>query len=557
VLGVKLVFLVGAPLVLVLRSLWVKLEAPSGIQLTRRNAPELHRILAELRRALKTPRLHRVLLMPDFNAAVTQVPRFGIFGWHRNFLLLGLPLMKALTVEQFQAVLGHELGHLSRGHARAANWIYRLRRIWACLADAFAESEGWGAVLIRPFVTRYIPYFAASSFPLARADEYEADNAAVRLTSARSAAQALTASEIVGTFWSERYWARIHSAAKDMPQPAFAPYREFGVDALRDLSAEDPGCWLDAALRRTTSYADTHPCLADRLAAIGAPAEFSPPAPADSAEQLLGPLRTRWEQEFDESWRQHVAEPWKTVHERHQSGRARINELRTKAMQSPLDELNGLELAELEEALGEGKEKALSLRRALVERYPESLPARFVLAKQLLESGDAEGVEPMESVVSADSETLLAGAQLLRDFFWSRRDAPRAHLWHQKYLERANLLQAAQKEREQLLPSDQLVPHQLPAEELERLVAQIRIVGGVRRAYLARKLTFQFPERPMYVLGFTTPWRRLDGGATPRVLVHQICDEVSLPGDALILHIGWHNDRLAKKIRKVRMARVL
>ncbi len=77
-------------------------------------------MLDGLRSRLRHPRIHRVLLTPDFNAGVMQVPRLGLLGWYRSYLFIGLPLMKSLTVEQFQAVLAHELGHLSGGHARAA-----------------------------------------------------------------------------------------------------------------------------------------------------------------------------------------------------------------------------------------------------------------------------------------------------------------------------------------------------------------------------------------------------------------------------------------------------
>jgi len=54
---------------------------------------------------------------------VVQSPREGIVGWPRNYLLIGLPLMKTLSVDQFEAVLAHELGHVARGHGKVSNWI--------------------------------------------------------------------------------------------------------------------------------------------------------------------------------------------------------------------------------------------------------------------------------------------------------------------------------------------------------------------------------------------------------------------------------------------------
>jgi Zn-dependent protease with chaperone function len=308
----------AAPLLLVLRSLRIKMEPPAGERLTRAMSPELFRMIDGLRQRLRTPPLDNVLLTPEFNAGVMQVPRLGLFGWHRSYLFIGLPLMKSLTVEQFQAVLAHELGHLARGHARAGNWIYRLRLIWQRLEAAFAASPHWGAGAIRAFFRWYIPRFSGTSFPLARANEYEADAAAARLTSARSAAQALTAVSIVGSYLSERYWPKIHSAARELPQPAFAPYSEFMATAIQAVPADELRTWQDTALAATTSYQDTHPSLTDRLQAMGAQAEFAPPLAGNSAEALLGAERARLERAFDAQWRERVAESWRQVHEKHQ-----------------------------------------------------------------------------------------------------------------------------------------------------------------------------------------------------------------------------------------------
>ena len=322
-------YLAAAPLLLVLRSMWIKMETPAGEPLTRAMTPELFRMIDGLRQRLRTPPLHHVLLTPEFNAGVMQVPRLGLFGWHRSYLFIGLPLMKSLTAEQFQAVLAHELAHLARGHARAGNWVYRLRLIWQRLEGVFAASPQWGSGAIRAFFRWYIPRFSATSFPLARANEYEADAAAARLTSARSAAQALTAVSIVGSYLSERYWPKIHSAARELPQPAFAPYSEFMATAIQGVPADELRTWQDTALAAKTSYHDTHPSLADRLQAMRARAEFAPPLTDNGAERLLGGERARLERAFDAQWRERVADSWRQVHEKHQRLIGRAAQLQT------------------------------------------------------------------------------------------------------------------------------------------------------------------------------------------------------------------------------------
>ncbi len=419
--------------VLVVRSMRVKIEPPAGERLTRETSPRLFQMLDELRHRLRTPALHEVLLTPDFNAGVMQVPRLGLFGWHRSYLFIGLPLMKSLTIEQFQSVLAHELGHLSRGHARTGNWIYRLRLIWQRLDAAFSKTQHWGAGPIRAFFRWYIPRFSATSFPLARSNEYEADAAAVELTSARSAAQALTAVSIVGSYLSEKYWPRIHSAARELQQPAFAPYSEFIATAIRDVPADELRSWQEMALAAKTSYDDTHPSLPDRLHAMGAQAEFMPPAEGDSAEQLLGDVRARLEGVFDAQWRARVAESWKQVHENARTNRLRLADLRT---QSRLDEAQALEMADLEEDVGAGPAAALTMRRALLDKYPQSLPVRFSLARQLLQAGDSAGVATMEAIIERQADMFVSGAQLLRDYYGRRNQIQVARQWQRRIVER-------------------------------------------------------------------------------------------------------------------------
>lgn len=143
---VKLIVIVGIPIFIVLNSLWVKFAPPIGLELSRSQYPSLFALIDELTSKLQAPTFHRVLLTEEFNAAVTQVPRLGIFGWQQNYLILGLPLMQALSPIQFRAVLAHELGHLSGNHSRFAGWIYRLRIAWVQLLERL-EQGGHDSVL--------------------------------------------------------------------------------------------------------------------------------------------------------------------------------------------------------------------------------------------------------------------------------------------------------------------------------------------------------------------------------------------------------------------------
>lgn len=95
--GGVLIGKIGLPIlglmVLVLRALWVRITPPDGMRLDARNAPELVAEVERVRCAVAGPAVHRILLTDDFNAGVSQVPRLGLFGWPRNYVMIGLPLL--------------------------------------------------------------------------------------------------------------------------------------------------------------------------------------------------------------------------------------------------------------------------------------------------------------------------------------------------------------------------------------------------------------------------------------------------------------------------------
>src|SRR2546427_10942470 len=99
-LSVKLGLVVGALLLVVLRSLWVRLEPPTGEPLTRQEAPAFFARLDRLVARLHTPRVHRGPVTEDFNAAVLQLPRPRILGPYPNFPLIRLPVTAGLPAPQ-------------------------------------------------------------------------------------------------------------------------------------------------------------------------------------------------------------------------------------------------------------------------------------------------------------------------------------------------------------------------------------------------------------------------------------------------------------------------
>jgi Zn-dependent protease with chaperone function len=549
----KALLLVAALLLAVLRSVWVRLTPPEGEPLQPADAPAFFELLTQLCTRLEAPRVHRVLITEDFNAAVAQVPRLGVFGWHRNYLLVGLPLMKCLTREQFAAVLAHELGHLSRGHARIANWIYRLRLVWQRLDARLVARPRFGSGLVLGFLRWYVPYFNACSFPLARHNEFEADASSVLLTSKLAAAQALTNTSVISSYLQERYWPAINAGARHSARPAFAPFSALNAQALEALTSEEAERWLERALTRPTTCHDTHPSLAARLQALGVTPQLAPPAADAAADRLLGTRAASLATAFDSRWRERVTPVWQKVYGDTLKKRERLALLRRQAQLGPLVTAEGAELATLEEDVGEGAVRALVVAREVVARDPQSHLARFTLARQLLLQDETEGVAMMEAVIHFEPEALVPGSQLLRDYWWRCGQAQRAQQWHQRALERARVLEQIRRQRQRVHLHDIWLEHGLAPAAVQALVSGLQNVGGLRGAWLVRKQVTQWPDKPLYVLGVELR----ASGAAARAALARLRGSLAYPGETVIVRAGGRNGAFARKFRDVGNARIL
>ena len=101
-LGLVLLLLAAGGLLWVsLRALWVRIAPPEGEEITAEDAPELFQALERIRRKVKGPAIHHVLLSDEFNASIQQIPRYGLFGGGTNYLVIGLPLLMALDRGRF------------------------------------------------------------------------------------------------------------------------------------------------------------------------------------------------------------------------------------------------------------------------------------------------------------------------------------------------------------------------------------------------------------------------------------------------------------------------
>lgn len=547
----KLVIPVVVLIGLILRSLWVRIGAPTGLALEPQRLPQLFGAIDEVRRVTRAPRVHAVLLTNEMNAAVVQVPRLGLLGWPRNYLILGLPLMQMMSPDEFRAVLAHEFGHLSGAHGRFGAWIYRVRALWERLASALQAEKHWGSFMFVPFFSWYAPKFAAWSFVKARQQEYEADRLAAETVGAGSIANALVRLELKGEELSRRFWPGIFEKADTEPKPTDRPFRSLGHPDRRQL-LPDAGQRLEEALGRGTSTADTHPCLRERIAALATVAAVPRPVVRSAAEDLLSGELDVLTERLDDSWQEDVSGWWGARHSFMANARMRLEQL----------ERPGLDDAELEERAGltelvRGAASAFPLYEELLRRSPGHTGALLACGRLLLGRGDETGIALIDEAMLRSPDTVTAGCDAIVGFLRERGRETEAAGYVDRYWKRQEEVQHITEERQTLRTTDSYFAHSMPPDLLEALVSRLAASAGVQRAYLVEKAC-KLSSAPLYVVGFepSIPWHRLAAADHGSDLAQQIARDFDHPIEVFFVPLNRNNRGFRKIFRGIKGSRI-
>lgn len=533
--------------------LFMRFPRPQGRALSREEAPELFRRLETLQRAQNGPRIHHVLIDGEINAAIVQHPRFGLFGWEENYLVLGLPLLELLSENEAISVVGHEYGHISGQHGRLSAFIYRMRTTWGTMQHISSEWRDWGSRLVARLFQWYAPYFNAYTFVMARQNEYEADRAGAEAAGARNAANALMRLGIIEHFEKEEYWPAIHHKIADQPEPIgnrSALLQELVRERLDETRRRR---YLSEACEGKTGHMDTHPALKDRLAAFGMAAgdtaaiTLIPPA-SSAAAAWLGASLLVLRQEMDREWQEGAREYWTERHQHLIECRQGLQALEAKAALDEEDRWNRIRFRhELEEHYDPVPELD-----ALLALAPDHANALYRRGTVLLERNDEAGITDLEKLMRLDPEAIMPASEAAWRFYRAR-DPGRADEYRQRWQARSDYENRLEHETRNLPADAQLVPHGLEDEQVEEIRRIVEASGtGIRAAYLLRRVYETDASRHDFVLAFETS--RLTLGDKSGAIINRLASQ-GFPFHIFIVYLGGKTYKgFRKSIRKQRIA---
>lgn len=542
---VKLIKVIWIPLAfgwLILRALWVKFEPPEGHRLAPGQAPALEAEVERLRRATGAPRLDGIVIDPDLNAGAMSLPRaLGLLG-QRHYLVLGLPLLRALSPEQMSGVIAHEFGHFGGGHARFAGWIYHVRVSWMRVLHALSVQQAMLAGLFLRFFRWYAPYFNAYSFVLARDNEYQADATAARVVGAAAMGASLVRTELSARHLHEDFWPGVKRSVSTSERPPALLYADMATSL--GASRTSDGERLQEALARRPGYDDTHPTLQQRLQALGTEAALVPAPASSAADAWLGALLPALEAEFSAQWRDQVAEAWDHEYTISGEARARLEALDAQGPSSPEEQLEYARLFERERP----DTDALPLYRAALESAPDDAFANFRVGALVLERKDAAGADHLRRAMALDASATEPACELLYAHYREIGNSV-GQAWVEETMN--GLMQRrgqAMRARQGVSVRDTFVSHGLDEEGLRRVRDSLRATGKVKQAWLVRKsLDDPDPDAPPhFVVLVQLRGFMLDADAA----LQQVVDALDLPGTFVAVTVK-HDRKLRRRIQQV------
>ena len=538
--------LIWIPLVLiglVLRSLWVTIPAPDGTELTPAEAPRLFEDVQEIQKTINGPKVHHVLLTDEFNASIVQVPRFGMFGWLSNYMVIGLPLLKGFSVEEVRAVLAHEFGHLSGKHGRFSGWIYRVRQSWAQILRRVHEERHYASFIFEPFLKWYAPFFNAYSFVLARAQEYEADGYAVDVAGKETTARMLVRLSTKARTLSDQFWPGFYKQAVHDAKPPTDPFAR--MLAALEMHGEDRQLrkWALQELTVKTGHEDTHPALGARLLGLGyrtdeldslVARQALVPASTDGqngAGYYLNVVPEGFVPRCDRLWKEQVWSTWRDYHNAVQTASQRLKELDTASRARDLTVDERWEQAVLIHDTREPSE-ALPIVRDFLQAQPDHAEANLIVGAMLLQQGDAGGIDYLERAMSLSESVTEEALGRAYDFYLEAGQVEQAENYRARGERFAQRLRRFHEQATNVSSEDQFEFHGLGSMQVDELREKLKSVHGLGRTYLVRKVVEDAPV-PLYVLGVfaTYTWR---GGQNTKH-VDALIDEVARVASSVTL----------------------
>ncbi len=493
----KLIIILVVLIYVLFKALFIKIPAPEGYRLNKKQAPELFKHVNVLRKSIKAPKIHEIIITTEFNAAVQQTPRLGLIGWQKNSLILGLPLLMTLSDKQTLSVIAHEFGHLAGAHTKFNGWVYRARTSWIHIATGLQLSSVTDKLFGR-FMNWYAPYFSAYTFALARANEFEADKIACQLTNKTDLSMALTKTHVLPQILVDKYWQKLQRQAYINDQIEEQSFSKLYQSIQDNQPDEKEISWFtEECMRQQTNYSNTHPSLADRLKPLNAKPMWDNSMKKSAINTWFNNKAQDILKAFDQQWKHENQQSWEQLYQQGQNAQKRLQLLKEQSESN--DQIEQMvEQAQITHFLF-GKSKADPLYKKIFEIDPKQPEICLYFGSQLLCKGDHKGLDLLQPLMNEQAFIIPAG-EVLYDYFIKSKQHESAKIILEKIEQKQDTDNQFYHEINTLTENDKFHQDDLNDEEYAELNQHLAEQELVTHLWIAKKPLDSYPEQRMHII---------------------------------------------------------
>ncbi|MDU3802252.1 M48 family metalloprotease [Paraclostridium bifermentans] len=403
--GLIILGLIGS-VIIILKSLYIKLESPNEVTLNREEHPQLFKVIDSAIEMTKAPKLDEIYILDDANVRVTCLLNgFGANG--ENVLGIGIQVLKLLNEEEFKAVIIHELAHIYNDDTKVSSKISRRLTRWNEIVYRVDEGDNIiKMILLLPFAKFYIEKLERYLDAMSQTKELLADKEVAKYMSVEIYAKATMKLEIMEKFLANPYSKLEIRSSDEAPKNYFTTLFEDFESELPNRKEQ----WMNQIKKRISSIYDTHPSFKERMEALGIEDFNYDINFNDQSDDFKKEIDTLIEIK-NKQWHKYWSDQWEEV------TKAYKEQLEIIKNYKDTDDIEKImEYGEALEDLGE-YEKALEFYKDVASKDKECAIAMYKVGQIMLMNNDEEGIEFIEKSVELDGSFFISAMGIITEYF--------------------------------------------------------------------------------------------------------------------------------------------
>lgn len=403
--GLIILGLIGS-VIIILKSLYIKLEAPNEVTLNREEHPQLFKVIDSAIEMTKAPKLDEIYILDDANVRVTCLLNgFGANG--KNVLGIGIQVLKLLNEEEFKAVIIHELAHIYNDDTKVSSKISRRLTRWNEIVYSVDEGDNIiKMILLLPFAKFYIEKLERYLDAMSQTKELLADKEVSKYMSVEIYAKATMKLEIMEEFLANPYSKLEIRSSDEAPKNYFTTLFEDFESELPNRKEQ----WMNQIKKRISSIYDTHPSFKERMESLGIEDFNYDINFNDQSDDYKKEIDTLIEIK-NKQWYKYWSDQWEEVTKEYKE---QLEIIKNYKATDDIEKI--IEYGEALEDLGE-YEKALDFYKDISSKDKECAIAMYKVGQIMLMNNNEEGIEFIEKSVELDGSFFISAMGIISEYF--------------------------------------------------------------------------------------------------------------------------------------------